>query len=66
LAEGKIDQAVHMGQSIWDIAAASVLITEAGGVFRTWDRSPLDCSGERANDVYVSNGVLPQDWFFLE
>jgi fructose-1,6-bisphosphatase/inositol monophosphatase family enzyme len=66
LAEGKIDLAVHMKQSIWDIATASVLIPEAGGVFRRWDNGPLDCTGDRANDIYADNGSLSQDWFFLE
>jgi fructose-1,6-bisphosphatase/inositol monophosphatase family enzyme len=66
LAEGRIDLAVHMKQSIWDIAAASVLIPEAGGVFRRWDGGALDCTGARANDIYASNGVLPEDWFFLK
>jgi len=66
LTEGKIDQAVHMKQSIWDIAAASVMIPEAGGLFRRWDKDPLDCTGARANDIYASNGVLPENWFFLK
>ena len=66
LAEGKVDQAVHMQQSIWDVAVASLLIPEAGGPFRRWDNGPLDCTGARANDIYASNGSLPKDWFFLK
>ncbi|HSX58337.1 MAG TPA: inositol monophosphatase, partial [Candidatus Saccharimonadales bacterium] len=65
LGEGKIDLAVHMKQSIWDIAVGSLFIPEAGGRFRTWDSSPLDFSGKRANDIYADNGSLPQDWPFL-
>lgn len=66
LAQGKVDQAVHMEQSIWDIAVGKLLVEEAGGLFRRWENEPLDFTGARANNVYISNGNLPQDWSFLK
>lgn len=65
LAQGKVDQAVHMEQSIWDVAAGKLLVEEAGGLFQRWDNGPLDFTGARANNVYISNGQLSQDWSFL-
>lgn len=62
LAEGALDVFWELHLAIWDVAAASLLIEEAGGVVTSLDGGPLD-----PNDVCVaaSNGWLHEAWLAL-
>ena len=43
LAAGRIQLYLHGGQRMWDYAAGSLILAEAGGVFTTIRGTPLDC-----------------------
>ncbi|AEV86101.1 histidinol phosphate phosphatase [Actinoplanes sp. SE50] len=55
VAQGDLDVAVQTGGQIWDFAASSVIIPEAGGVFRGLDGSPRPGAGPH---VFASNPAL--------
>lgn len=57
LAEGAVDIAAEPEVSLWDLAALSVLVTEAGGRFT----SLADVDGPHGGDALASNGVLHED-----
>lgn len=59
LASGRLDVALQKSQSIWDIAAGQLLVTEAGGEFINWrGERMLDFSGARTNNIFASNAIL--------
>jgi fructose-1,6-bisphosphatase/inositol monophosphatase family enzyme len=43
LAAGRLQLYLHGGQRMWDYAAGSLILKEAGGVFTTIPGNPLDC-----------------------
>ncbi len=43
LAAGRLQLYLHGGQRMWDYAAGSLILGEAGGVFTTISGNPLDC-----------------------
>ena len=45
VAAGRFDAYYHLSLMPWDIAAASLLIKEAGGVMTDWDGNPAGASG---------------------
>ncbi len=55
VACGRFDGFWEKGLASWDVAAGSVIITEAGGVVSNMDGSPLDIS---KGEVVASNGLL--------
>jgi histidinol-phosphatase len=54
LAEGAIDVAVENGLKLWDYAAISLIVEEAGGRMTTFDDQPLRPGGT----VLSSNAIL--------
>jgi fructose-1,6-bisphosphatase/inositol monophosphatase family enzyme len=43
LAAGRLQLYLHGGQRMWDYAAGSLILREAGGKFTTVAGNPLDC-----------------------
>ncbi len=66
LAAGRIQLYLHGGQKLWDFAAGSLILHEAGGVATSLSGQPLDCSKLRKRSVVaaVNAGLLDQwvDW----
>ncbi len=66
LAAGRIQLYLHGGQKLWDFAAGSLILHEAGGVATSLSGQPLDCSKLRKRSVVaaVNTGLLDQwvDW----
>jgi histidinol-phosphatase len=58
LAEGKIDAVVESDVNILDIAALTVIVREAGGVFTDLAGKPV---GLRTKSVLATNGALHDD-----
>lgn len=54
VAEGAVDIAAEPEVSVWDLAALSVLVTEAGGTFRSLNGEP----GPHGGDAIATNGLL--------
>ena len=54
VAEGAVDIAAEPEVSVWDLAALSVLVTEAGGTFSSLDGEP----GPHGGDAIATNGLL--------
>jgi myo-inositol-1(or 4)-monophosphatase len=55
VAAGRFDGYYHLNLMPWDIAAASLLIKEAGGVVTDWDGNPAGASG---GGVAAANAAL--------
>jgi histidinol-phosphatase len=54
VAEGAVDLAAEPEVSLWDLAALSVIVEEAGGRFTSLDGTP----GPAGGDAVASNGLL--------
>ena len=54
VAEGAVDIAAEPEVSVWDLAALSVLVTEAGGTFSSLAGEP----GPHGGDAIATNGLL--------
>lgn len=54
VAEGAVDIAAEPEVSAWDLAALSVLVTEAGGTFSSLNGEP----GPHGGDAIATNGLL--------
>lgn len=54
VAEGAVDIAAEPEVSLWDLAALSVLVTEAGGTFTSLDGQ----AGPHGGDAVATNGIL--------
>lgn len=54
VAEGAVDIAAEPEVSVWDLAALSVLVTEAGGTFSSLSGEP----GPHGGDAIATNGLL--------
>ena len=54
VAEGAVDIAAEPEVSVWDLAALSVLVTEAGGAFSSLNGEP----GPHGGDAIATNGLL--------
>jgi histidinol-phosphatase len=57
VAEGSVDICAEPELSLWDMAAPSVVVQEAGGVFTSLDGRPGPFGGNAA----ASNGLLHED-----
>ncbi len=57
VAEGSVDMCAEPELSLWDMAACSVIVQEAGGTFTGLDGHPGPHSGNAA----ASNGLLHED-----
>lgn len=55
VAAGRFDGYWERGVSAWDVAAATLILTEAGGTVSLYDGSPFD---PFAREIVASNGVL--------
>lgn len=62
VAAGRLDGFYHLDLQPWDIAAASLLIIEAGGVISSWDGEPV---GWQRSSAAVSNPLLHPDLLTL-
>ncbi|MDK8896127.1 histidinol-phosphatase [Corynebacterium sp. MSK006] len=56
VAEGAVDLAAEPEVSLWDLAALSVVVTEAGGTFTSLEGTP----GPHGGDALASNSLLHQ------
>lgn len=54
VAEGAVDIAAEPEVSVWDLAALSILVTEAGGTFSSLNGEP----GPHGGDAIATNGLL--------
>ena len=54
VAEGAVDIAAEPEVSLWDLAAPSLIVTEAGGTFTDLDGNP----GPHGGSGVASNGLL--------
>lgn len=54
VAEGAVDIAAEPEVSVWDLAALSILVTEAGGTFSSLSGEP----GPHGGDAIATNGLL--------
>ena len=63
LAAGRIQLYLHGGQRMWDYAAGSLILAEAGGAFTTIRGLPLDCRTFTKRSVVAAiNTELQQQW----
>ena len=63
LAAGRIQLYLHGGQRMWDYAAGSLILAEAGGAFTTIRGLPLDCRTFTKRSVVAAiNAELQQEW----
>jgi len=63
LAAGRIQLYLHGGQRMWDYAAGSLILAEAGGAFTTIRGMPLDCRTFTKRSVVAAiNAELQQEW----
>ena len=63
LAAGRIQLYLHGGQRMWDYAAGSLILAEAGGAFTTIRGMPLDCRTFTKRSVVAAiNTELQQQW----
>jgi len=58
LAQGKIDIMVEAETKLWDIAAVSLIVEEAGGTVTDLAGSPVN---ESTNSIIATNGYLHKD-----
>ena len=64
MAAGRIQLYLHGGQQMWDYAAGSLILREAGGMFSTFKGAPLDCQLFTKRSVIAAiNQELYQQWF---
>jgi histidinol-phosphatase len=57
LADGGVDVAVEPEVSVWDLAAVSIVVEEAGGRFSALDGTPGPASG----NAVATNGPLHEE-----
>ena len=63
LAAGRIQLYLHGGQRMWDYAAGSLILAEAGGVITTIRGAPLDCRRfTKRSVVGALNAGLHAQW----
>ena len=63
LAAGRLQLYLHGGQRMWDYAAGSLILREAGGVFTTVEGLPLDCHKISKRSVVAAiNRELHDAW----
>jgi myo-inositol-1(or 4)-monophosphatase len=55
VAAGRFDAYYHLNLNPWDIAAASLLVAEAGGFVTDWEGEPAGATG---GDVAAANAAL--------
>jgi myo-inositol-1(or 4)-monophosphatase len=55
VASGRVDGFWEFGLKAWDVAAGTLIITEAGGRVTNMDRTPLDLNGA---NILASNGRI--------
>lgn len=60
IAEGKIEGYCERGLGTWDFAAASLILTEAGGVFTDWNGSRVVMDGIKKNVVAATPQTAAQ------
>ncbi|HSX09456.1 MAG TPA: inositol monophosphatase [Candidatus Saccharimonadales bacterium] len=58
LAEGKVDIVIEMNVKIWDIAAISLIVEEAGGEITDVQGNPITQS---TNSIIATNGILHKE-----
>ena len=64
VAAGRIQLYLHGGQRMWDYAAGSLILKEAGGVFSTLKGASLDCQVFTKRSVVAAiNENLYWEWF---
>jgi histidinol-phosphatase len=57
VAEGAVDAAIDAELALWDYAAPSLIVTEAGGRITTLDGGPI----RPYEKIVSSNGLLHDD-----
>lgn len=63
LAAGRVQLYLHGGQRMWDYAAGSLILREAGGVFTTLEGLPFDCRKITKRSVVAAvNSELHHSW----
>ncbi|GIT26704.1 MAG: hypothetical protein CM1200mP41_27480 [Gammaproteobacteria bacterium] len=63
LAAGRVQLYLHGGQRMWDYAAGSLILREAGGVFTTLEGLPFDCRKITKRSVVAAvNSELHHAW----
>jgi len=64
VAAGRIQLYLHGGQRMWDYAAGSLILREAGGAFSTLKGEALDCQVFTKRSVVAAiNEELYSEWF---
>ena len=64
VAAGRIQLYLHGGQRMWDYAAGSLILEEAGGMFSTLKGATLDCQVFTKRSVVAAvNEELYREWF---
>ena len=64
VAAGRIQLYLHGGQRMWDYAAGSLILREAGGMFSTLKGETLDCQVFTKRSVVAAvNEELYRQWF---
>ena len=58
LAAGRFHLYLHGGQKLWDYAAGSLILTEAGGAAKALDGSEIDC-GSLSKRSVIAAAVAP-------
>jgi myo-inositol-1(or 4)-monophosphatase len=62
VAVGALDAYVELDLRIWDVAAAGLILTEAGGQLTGWTAEPLNWGdGSRKLKVAATNGLIHAD-----
>lgn len=63
VAAGRLDVYLHGGQALWDYAAGSLILAEAGGTFSVLDGGPLEAAPlPKRAVVLAANAPLHAEW----
>ncbi len=63
LAAGRFHVCLHGGQKLWDYAAGSLILNEAGGYALTLSSAPMRCAGLQPSSVMAARDErLFQEW----
>lgn len=54
LAAGRFQLYLHGGEKLWDYAAGSLILQEAGGMAQTFEGQPVDCMGLNKKSVVAA------------
>ncbi len=61
VAKGALEGFINHNQSVWDFAAAKLIVEEAGGVVTTFEGNPVPLDIARTHTIIASNGIIHKE-----